>query len=471
MTVPLRNTMRELGERMSPARLPEDLWLRGRRQRLRGRIVAVVAVALLCAFVAVLPGLHPEPQPADGGPVVPRSVGLPYDWQATVDMAPPGSATVLFGGDSSGLTGDLFEEEGDKIAVLGRNGDYRVLRYPGEKQRAGQDVRLSPDGNLVAQSMLTGGPAGWLVVTDLRTGRSRGYSGGETTCCAVVVAWRPDSGAVLVLQDQVGVSSPLDGPPVRYVLVDLASGAVTPVDDKLRWDRNASAWGAAFAPDGRGFVAARPAGKGTELRGYDATGRRLWTRDLGSRRLAGSGAYTSDSSTVALLTVDDCPFQCDHDQRDARRWRVSYIDAATGTDREGPALPEVTGAAVRALGWHGDALVVVQYQSEDDVTAATTDDTDAWGTRHVRVLALRPGAAVNVVLEPPADVSSIDIAQDLLRNGRFDGPVPAPAMLPARWSVVAQEALFVLCLLAPVAVAVVVFVRVRAARRRRVAAG
>ncbi|GAB3837221.1 hypothetical protein ACFPIJ_17040 [Dactylosporangium cerinum] len=310
-----------------------------------------------------------------------------------------------------------------------------------------------------------------LVVTDLRTGRSRGYGGGETTCCAEVVAWRPDSGAVLVLQDQDGVSSPIDGPPVRYVLVDLASGAVTSVDDKLRWDGNASAWAAAFAPDGRGFIAARPAGKGTELRGYDATGRRLWTRDLdGGRRLAGSGAYTSDSSTVALLTVDECPFQCDHDQRDARRWRVSYIDAATGADREGPALSELTGAAVRALGWHGDALVVVQYESEDDVTASTTDDTDAFGTRHVRVLALRPGGAVDVVLEPPGDVSSIDIAQDLVRNGRFDGRVPAPAILPARWSAVAQEALFVLCLLTPVAVAVVILVRVLAARRRRITA-
>ncbi|MFF5227756.1 hypothetical protein [Dactylosporangium sp. NPDC000521] len=465
MTVPLRDTMRELGEHMSPARLPEDLWRRGRRQRYRGRIVAVVAAALLCAAVAMAPGLHAEPQPAGGGSVVPRSVGLPYFWQATVGMAPPGPASVLFGGDSLGLTSDPFEEEGGKLAVLGRNGDYRMLRYPSDGVRAGQGVRLSPDGSLVAHSDLTGGPAGWLVVTDLRTGRSRGYSGGETTCCADVVAWRPDSGAVLALQ-AARDGYPIDGPAARYVLVDLASGAVTPVEDRLLWDGNASAWGAAFAPDGRGFVAARPAAHGTELRGYDATGRRLWARDLGSRRLAGSGAYTSDSSTLALLTVDECPFQCDHDQRDARRWRVSYIDAATGTDREGPAVPEVTGAAVRALGWHGDALVVVQYESEDHVTAAESETQEI---RHVRVLALRPGA-VDVVLDPPADVTSIDIPQDLVRNGQFDGPVPAPAMLPARWSVVAQGALCLLCLLAPVAAAVVVSVRVWAARRRRAAA-
>jgi hypothetical protein len=445
-----------LGEHIAPA-----------RQRYRGRIIAV-AVALLCAAVAVAAGLHAEPQPAGGGPAVPRSVELPYFWQATVDMAPPGPATVLFGGDSLGLVADPFEDEGGKLAVLGRDGDYRILRYPFDGVRAGQDVRLSPDGNLVAQYGLTDGPAGWLVVTDLRTGRSRSYSGGETPCCAQVVAWRPDSGAVLALQEARD-GYPIDGMPVRYALIDLAGGAVTPVDDRLAWDDSLSAWAAAFAPDGRGFVAARPAAGGTELRGYDATGRRLWTRDLGARRLAGSGAYTSDSSTLALLTVE-CPFQCNHDQRDARRWRVSYVDAATGTDREGLALPEVTGAAVRALGWHGDAFVVVQYETEDDVTAGTYD-TDAWGTRHVRVLALRPGAAVDVVLDPPDDVSSVDIAQDLLRNGQFGGPVPAPAMLPARWPVVAQGALFVLCLLAPVAVAVVVLAKVWAGRRRRAATG
>ncbi|MEV0564867.1 hypothetical protein [Dactylosporangium sp. NPDC050588] len=102
MTVPLRDAMRELGEPMSPARLPEDLWRRGRRQRHRGRTIAVVAAALLCATVAVVPGLHAEPQPADGSTAIPRSVGLPYLWQATVDMAPRGrpqccSAATVWG--------------------------------------------------------------------------------------------------------------------------------------------------------------------------------------------------------------------------------------------------------------------------------------------------------------------------------------------------------------------------------------
>lgn len=114
MTVPLR----ELGEHMAPARLPEDLWRRGRRQRYRGRIIAVAVVALLGAAAAGAPDLHSGLQPAGDSPGVPRSVDLPYFWQATVDMAPPGPASVLFGGDSLGLVADPFEDEGGKLAVL-----------------------------------------------------------------------------------------------------------------------------------------------------------------------------------------------------------------------------------------------------------------------------------------------------------------------------------------------------------------
>ncbi|MET7398251.1 hypothetical protein ABZS66_32655 [Dactylosporangium sp. NPDC005572] len=454
MTVPLRDTPHEPGKH-------------------RGKIIAAGIAALFCATAAVVPGLHVEPQPASDGPAIPRSVELPYFWQATVDMAPPGPATVLFGGDSWGLTSDPypFEEEGGKLAVVGRNGAYRMLRYPDDKLRAGQDVRLSPDGNLVAQSMLTGGPAGWLVVTDLRTGRSRGYGDGPPACCFEVAAWRPDSGAVLVLHRKDSVvltgANQEPGMPAQYVLVDLASGAEVPVDDVFVRDPVASAWVAAFAPDGHGFVATRPAASGTELRGYDATGRRLWTRHLDDRqRLAGAGAYTPDGSAVALLTIDGCTNtkECDHDQLAARRWGVSYVDAATGADREGPALPAVTGPAVRVLGWSGGTLVVVQYELEDE-TLLEPDETGWSETRHVRVLALQPDGAVSVVLDPPGDVSSIDIAQYLLRDGRFGGPVPDPAALPARWSVIAQAAL---CLLVPATAAVVVVLR--AVRRRRVAA-
>ncbi|MET7426465.1 hypothetical protein [Dactylosporangium sp. NPDC005555] len=464
MTAPLRATLRELGERMPPARLPGTAWRQGRRQRRRGRIVAAVVVALLCVTAAVVPGLHAEPGPAAGVPAIPRGVELPYFWQATVDMAPPGQAGVLFGGDGWGLTGDPFEQEGGKLAVVGRDGTYRMLRYPDDMLRAGQDVRLSPDGNLVAQSMLTGGPPGWLVVTDLRTGRSRGYGEGAPACCFEIAAWRPDSGAVLVLHNigDFGES----GRSAQYILVDLAGGTQTPVDDIFARDPVASAWVAAFAPDGRGFVATRPAADGgTELRAYDHTGRRLWTRTLTARqRLAGAGAYTPDGAGVALLNIDGCATGCGRDELTARRWQVSYLDAATGEDRSGPALPVVTGAAVRALGWHDGALVVVRHELEDDVLSG--DDETGWTpTRHVSVLTLRPDGTVAVVLDPPDGVTSIDIAQDLLRDGRFGGPVPDPAVLPARWSVLAQVSL---CLLVPLlVVAAAVVAIVRAVRRRR----
>ncbi|MER7279590.1 sigma factor [Dactylosporangium sp. NPDC000244] len=317
-------------------RLPGDVWRRGRRRRYQGRI-AGAGTALLCLVgVAVLPGLGGGAQPAEGATaVIPASIERPYPWQATVDASPPGRASVLFGGDSLGLGSDPFETEGGKLAVVGRGGDYRTLRYPTGKQRAGLDVRLSPDGHLVAQSELHDGPAGWLVVTDLRTGRSRGYGNGPAACCYEVAAWRPDSGAVLV-QHRVGEHSQL-------TLVDLASGTELPIDGAAPRDVDRFAWAAAFAPDGASFVAAFPTGGGTELRAFDANGQRRWSHDLGSRRLAGAGAYTADGSAIAVLTMTGCADDCDPAQLAGRRWTVSYLDAATGAERGGPA---VTAAVV-----------------------------------------------------------------------------------------------------------------------------
>jgi hypothetical protein len=461
VTASLREALQEIGERMPPARLPGDVWHRGRRRRYQGRI-AGAGTALLCLVgLAVLPGLGGGAQPAEGATaVIPSSVERPYPWQATVGASPPGRASVLFGGDSLGLGSDPFETEGGKLAVVGRGGDYRTLRYTTEKQRAGLDVRLSPDGRLVAQSELHDGPAGWLVVTDLRTGRSRGYGNGPAACCYEVAAWRPDSGAVLV-QHRVGENSQL-------TLVDLASGAELPIDGPAPRDVNRFAWAAAFAPDGASFVAAFPAGGGTELRAFDATGHRRWIHDLGARRLAGAGAYTADGSAIAVLTMTGCADDCDLAQLAERRWSVSYLDAATGAERGGPAVPAVGGAAVRALGWHGDALVVVRYEAGTALVSGL-DETGWSQTRHVQVLTLRPGAEPQVVLDPPAHVNSIDVAQDLIRDGEFGGPVPPASMLPARWSVLGQLGL---CLLLPLAAvtAAVVLIRRRVLRRRKAAA-
>jgi hypothetical protein len=441
------------------------------------------AIAVLCVAVALLPGLRAGAQPAGGGATVPGGVEMPWFWQATVGMDPPGPASVLFGGDSAALYGDPWEEEGAKLAVVGRGGAYRMLRYPGE-MRAGQDVRLSPDGNLVASSWLTGGPDGWLIVTDLRTGASRGYGQGSGACCYETAAWRPDSGAMLVLHRLDAVDVPFESKrlfaPARYILVDLRTGAQLPLADVFEHNEVESAWEAAFAPDGTHLALTVPAPAGaapgsTVLRGYDTTGKQLWTRDLGDRRhLAGAGAYTPDGRAIATVTLDGCVTKCTGEQLLDRAWTVSYVDAATGADAGGPALPVVRGMAVRALGWHGTDLVVVHYEPEPG-DGGSGDDTGWGGTRHVRVLALHQGhpggdtkgdtsGDTSVLLDPPDDVGSIDIAQDLVRDGRFGGPVPSPSIFPVRWGVVVQGAL---CYGAPLSVLVlIVVVIVRRFRRR-----
>nr|BFE63278.1 hypothetical protein GCM10020063_078040 [Dactylosporangium thailandense] len=433
MTAPLRDTLLRIGEQMPPARLPEDLWRRGRRERYRDRVLAgagAAIAALLVGAVAVLPGLGRDTRPAAGVPAVPGQVELPYPWQQTVQGAPAGAASVLFGGGSA-LGTDPFESEGGKLAVVGRAGAYRVLRYPSDGVRAGIDVRLSPDGTRVAQPADEGG---WLTVTDLRTGRARTFDTATHTCCGTVVAWRPDGEALLTRHRAA------HGDSVQYHLLHLSTAAETPLGDPFDDTAAATSWSGAFAPDGGRVVVAQPTADGTTLDAYDAQGNRLWRHPISPGvRLAGAGAWTPDGTRIALLTLDGCAEACDTASLAARTWHVSYLDAATGADAAGPALPPLTGLAVRALGWHDTELVAVVSDPEpgDGALDAGFDDGGWAITGHVRVAVVAPGG-VRTVLDPPPEVSSIDVAPDLVAAGAFGGPHTDAAVLPIRWAPLLQ---------------------------------
>lgn len=233
--------------------------------------------------------------------------------------------------------------------------------------------------------------------------------------------------------------------PVQYVLVDVTTGAQVRLADVFNQCDVQSAWMAAFRPDGRNLVLTVPASpNGDVLRAYDSTGGQLWTRNLGlGRHLAGAGAYTPDGKAIATVTLEGCADVCDRNQLAGRRWTVSYVDAATGADVNGPLLPPAPGMAIRALGWHSTDLIVVQYKPEDDLAKDYEyfDETGWFETGDVRVLALHANGTTSVLLDPPDDVTSIDIPQDLIREGAFGGPVPSPSLFPARWSVVARLSL------------------------------
>src|SRR5690242_15391574 len=97
---PLTRALRTAGDEMPPVRLPEDLFRRGRRRRFRKQVTAV-ALALLLVPLALVVGPHRTPSPPaapNPEPAVPSTVHQPHLFQAAVQDAPPGPASMLFSG-------------------------------------------------------------------------------------------------------------------------------------------------------------------------------------------------------------------------------------------------------------------------------------------------------------------------------------------------------------------------------------
>ncbi|GLI02503.1 WD40 repeat domain-containing protein [Phytohabitans aurantiacus] len=455
MTARLERALAELAEQMPPAPARDDLWRRGRRQRRRDRlaVAAGVAVAAVAVLFAV-PGLLARPAPMEvggGTDAVPSTVYLPWMWQATVRQDPRGPASMLVSGDSIGLRGpDPVDHEG-KIAVIGRDGSYRMLLSGGSERVAGEGSILSPDGRYVAQDHLSGERDGYVLVTDLTNGKTKRYEGpAGAECCAIPVAWRPDGGA-LVLAELYRVDSdradPVSGiylQPGRLVQLDLKTGATRPLLPFDNFSNVRTASLAAYSPDGSRIAVAVD----QRLRLLDAaTGGTLWTAELGERRyLAGPGAFTADGRRIATVSLDGCLNDCDTARLASRQWRVGYLDAGSGADTTGPAMPPVTAMAVRALGWRqGTDLVAVAYGPEERVrkeAASGWNDTGFWEVGDASLVALRPDDTVETLIDPPDAVLSMDVARDLLEAGRFGGEAKEPDIFPARRIIIVPVAVY-----------------------------
>ena len=448
MSDDLRTALRMLAEPVPPVSVPDDLWRRGRRRRRRTAVAAAAAVLGVLA-AATLPALGvPSPMRAggDGAPAVPAKLRIPWMWQATVAMDPPGPATVLYSGDGRGLSGsDLYDHEG-KIAAIGPEG-HRMLLYGLAERVAGVDVQVSPDGRYVTPGHVTDddGTTPTPVVTDLETGRNQSYPAGRWQ--VTPVAWRPDSRALLVtrsdgtgLRDDPALGTVVPG---EYALFDVRTGATRPlagydVDPRLR----VGALGA-FSPDGARIALT----VGTQLRLVDATGHELWRTDLGpDRHLAGTGAFTPDGRLIAVVRHDGCRTGCDASQLDARRWVVEYRDAATGRQATGPGFAAVEAMGVRLIGWAADTEpVVVRHEAQPGVRMTGDpywSDLGYWESGHATVVVLRPGGGTRTVLDPPGEVNGVDIPLNLVRAGAFGGPAPYPSVFPARGIIVLPAVLF-----------------------------
>lgn len=455
MTTRLTRALADMAEQMPAAAVPDDLWRRGRRERRRAHLAiggGIVAATLAVLLAVPLLLTRPAPMEFGGGTdAVPGTVHLPWMWQATVRQDPRGPASLLLSGDSVGLRGpDPVDHEG-KIAVVGRDGSYRTLLYGGGEQVAGEEAVLSPDGRYVASPYLAGEPDGYVQVTDLTTGKTKRYAAPEgAECCAQPVAWRPDGGALVLAQlyrVDSNAADPVSGiyrQPGRLVRLDLDSGAVLPLLPFEDFNNVRTASLAAYSPDGRRIAVAVD----QRLHLLDAaTGATLWTAALGERRyLAGPGAFTADGQRIATVSLDGCLNECDTAQLAARQWRVGYLDAGSGAEATGPAMPPVTAMAVRALGWRrGADLVAVAYRPEGGVrkeAANGWNDTGFWEVGDASLVALRPDGSVETLLDPPDAVLSLDVARDLLEAGRFYGEAREPGMFPVRWVIVVPVAFF-----------------------------
>jgi hypothetical protein len=430
-------------------------------------VVLVIAVALPMMTLNTMPQ-----QPAAGGDAVPAHLYHPWMWQATVQQAPAGPASVLFSGAGSvGLRGsDIFDHEG-KVAVVGRDGSYRMLLYGGRETVAGEEVQLSPDGRYVAQDFVDEPViTGWIAVTDLTTGRSRSFRGpDDATCCARPVAWSRDGHSLLAVSYDGGVPNTFDPvthmgiQPARLTLLDLTSGAVRPLLDLGDLNKLRTASLAAFSPDGQHIAVT----VGDQIRLIDTTGKVEWTASMGPRRyLGGVGAFTPDGRRITVLTLDGCQDKCDRAALGARRWRFGYLDAATGVDSTGPVPAPVTAMAVRMMGWrYGTDVVAMTYRPEPDASSDGGNDTDFWAVGGVKLVALRADGATEVLLDPPDHVVGMDVAQDLLEAGRFGGPAREPTALPARPLIL----LPITAMAAPVFLVLLGLVGWRLARRRSAA--
>ncbi|MFC7529867.1 WD40 repeat domain-containing protein [Actinoplanes sp. GCM10030250] len=402
------------------------------------RVAAGAAASLLISALILAAFVRPWQRPDPVGDVVPGGVSLPWMWQATVRMDPPGPASVLIGGDTAGFQGaDFYDSEG-KIAAVGRGGKYRTLLYGGKNTIiAGEDVLLSPDGRRAAQEYLVDSTESGtgLDIVDLTTGRSTLYRGGqpEGRCC-VPVAWAPDGQSMLVeVYDRAPFES--DTATMRLALLDLATDRLVVLGASHdAWENIRTASRGAFSPDGQLMAIT----EGQTVKLVDRTGKMLWNAGLPDRQyLAGAGAFSDDGTRIAIAGLDGCLQDCDEPALAARRWTIGYLDAATGRPATGPALATITGSAIRALGWsQGRDLVVLRYEPEDDAERLPANtywnDTGWEETGHITLLVLEPGGGTRTLLDPPDGVLTMDVARDLLSAGHFGGPEPRAGPFPAR---------------------------------------
>lgn len=404
----------------------------------------VVTVLVLGLVTLVCPGLLGA-WSVRAEDAVPRSIDLAWRWQASVEDDPPGPAAVVATFEEPAASvpavGAAPADSARPVMVVGRNGVYRAIYPQDGLWHAGDDVHLSPDGRWLAAPYLHDpatarrGP----TIIDLTTGTASvvATAGLPAQGELVVLAWRPD-GAALLVASVVGRTA-------HVAVLDLATRQLTELID-LPAPGVTRDWRVAFAPDGR-RVAFSASGS---LYLVDDQGDPLWTVPLaGGRLLAGEGAFTPDGRRIALVHPLPCSSPC----TGAPNWAVTYVDSTDGSATQGPVLPAIKAAQVRAVGWSpgrdetSPGLVVIRHLPHPPAKPSYVGPTGAGGADAAEatpaaapvepagdgpadLFELIPGEPPQLLLDAPYEVTRLEVAADLVRLGRLDGEPSMPSLLP-----------------------------------------
>ncbi|GAA3740844.1 hypothetical protein GCM10022225_25220 [Plantactinospora mayteni] len=428
MTDRLRRALADAGAAAPMVDLYEQALADGRRLRRRrnGRAAlgATIAVLLAVAMPGALLGAGSEPGefPAAGGiPSLPDRISTSWPWTATVEQAPAGPAALLINQELGMPSSVTFPE--DTIAAVGATANtYRTLDSGG-RMRLGADGLLSPDGNRLVEGA---------AMHDLVTGRSYALPGVNATTQFVPLAWAPDSGTLAVIRETGQRWKDWLVPEAATVgLLDLASGDYRPLLDvtaQLDAYLGTPAHMAAFTPDGSRLAV--QFGDKITVFTRDAT---TWSSFVLSHdsQLAGKGAFTPDGRWIAVVSRAACCSDQPGQGRFPSQWRIRLLDPATGAERPGWSLSEVSGVtALRLIGWwpSGEAVVAAFYPhpgSSAQWNPATADPNhDQWGfpnyyeqVDRVEVRALATGGGSRELLSLPDTVYGVDIAENILAHG------------------------------------------------------
>ncbi|GAA2607984.1 hypothetical protein GCM10010399_43550 [Dactylosporangium fulvum] len=401
MTTTLRTALADLAEQSRLPGDPGNLWRRGRRLRRRRRLTTaaagavLMALAVLVALPPVWPGAPGPAQVAAGGAaVLPSRFGAARPWQELAERSPNGPAMLVF----TNVPSRLSLLPGGPVTVIGQDGSYRAMATsPVPPQR------LSPDGKLLAR---------WDGIVDLTSGRRVPISGyGEAA--AQVLDWSPGGTEVLM-----GVED-------RIVVVDAATGRVRTVLTVATDQAVDDSFGV-FSPDGSRI--ALVLGAQTEPRRVtvvDTAGGtvRAELQLTGRQRLAG---WDADGVNLVLVAAEVCDWTlCARNAPDIeharaalerQRWHLQFADPATGSVVDEPRTGR-TGWPNRLVGWHGqDAVWIVGDYPAD----------------HVSIEAVRPGEPARVLAVSDDPVADLDVARDLVSQGRFGGPAIDAPLWPPR---------------------------------------